>query len=126
MTDLERGRRVGELVDAALNREARDRTGFVAAACGSDRLDLGGLLTLLARSVAGDPRCWRVARVPTDQDEDGRWIAYQSDESGRTQVVVRPFPSVIDRRRQVSTDGGSEPKWSADGRGSSIDAAPPS
>jgi serine/threonine protein kinase/Tol biopolymer transport system component len=41
---------------------------------------------------------------------DGRWIAYQSNESGRVEVYVRPFlregPVA-----QVSTDGGSEPKW---------------
>ena len=57
----------------------------------SDRLDLGGLLTLLARSVAGESRCWRVVRVPTDQDEDARhlhrtWEAVQQD---RTRLINR-------------------------------------
>lgn len=57
----------------------------------SDRLDLGGLLTLLARFVAGDRRCWRVVRVPTDQEEDARqlprtWEAVQQD---RTRVINR-------------------------------------
>ncbi len=47
---------------------------------------------------------------------DGRWIAYQTDESGTTQIVVRPFPNVAAHRWQVSSDGGFEPKWSADGR----------
>ena len=47
---------------------------------------------------------------------NGRWIAYQTDESGTTQVVVRPFPNVAARRWQVSTDGGVDPKWSTDGR----------
>ena len=57
----------------------------------SDRLDLGGLLTLLARWVAGDRRCWRVVRVPLEQDEDARhlhrtWEAVQQD---RTRVINR-------------------------------------
>jgi Tol biopolymer transport system component len=47
---------------------------------------------------------------------NGRWIAYQTDESGTTQIAVRPFPNVAARRWQVSTDGGVDPKWSADGR----------
>ena len=46
---------------------------------------------------------------------DGRWIAYWSNESGRDEVYVRPFPrngGVI----QVSSGGGTEPVWSRDGR----------
>jgi len=40
---------------------------------------------------------------------DGRWLAYQSDESGEWQVYVRPFPDVNAGRWQVSTDGGQWP-----------------
>jgi serine/threonine-protein kinase len=46
---------------------------------------------------------------------DGRWLAYTSDESGRLEVYVRPFPDVDARRWQVSTDGGQFPKWAPDG-----------
>lgn len=46
---------------------------------------------------------------------DGHWMAYASDVSGSTQVYVREFPSG-QRRWQVSTDGGFEPKWRGDGR----------
>ncbi len=46
---------------------------------------------------------------------DGRWIAYQSDESGRTEVYVQPFPGT-GSKILVSTDGGAEPVWSGDGR----------
>ena len=42
---------------------------------------------------------------------DGRWIAYQSQESGRFEVYVRPFPGP-GGRWQVSTDGGINPVWS--------------
>lgn len=47
---------------------------------------------------------------------DGRWIAYQSDESGRLEIFVRPFPEVNKGRWQVSDGGGSTPLWSHDGR----------
>jgi transposase len=40
----------------------------------SDRLDLGGLLSLLARYVQGDRRVWRVVRVPTVTEEDARQL----------------------------------------------------
>lgn len=42
---------------------------------------------------------------------DGRWLAYRSDETGRSEVYVRPFPA-LGGRWQVSTDGGVLPTWS--------------
>jgi eukaryotic-like serine/threonine-protein kinase len=49
---------------------------------------------------------------------DGRWIAYQSNESGRSEVYVRPFrpESAGSGKWQISTDGGVEARWSRDGR----------
>ena len=47
---------------------------------------------------------------------DGRWLAYQSDESGQEQIYVRPFPKVNDGRWQVSTNGGRTPVWARSGR----------
>jgi serine/threonine-protein kinase len=47
---------------------------------------------------------------------DGRWIAYNSDESGRLEVSVRPFPNVESGHWQISTDGGSRPLWNRNGR----------
>lgn len=46
----------------------------------------------------------------------GRWIVYQSDESGRYQVYVRPFPDVEDDRWLISPDEGRTPVWSRDSR----------
>jgi len=46
---------------------------------------------------------------------DGRWIAYDSDESGRTEVYVRPFPAGSGTW-QVSTAGGGLPNWRRDGK----------
>jgi eukaryotic-like serine/threonine-protein kinase len=46
----------------------------------------------------------------------GQWLAYESNESGRQEVYVRPFPNVDGARRQVSTAGGRTPLWSRDGQ----------
>ncbi len=46
---------------------------------------------------------------------NGKWLAYQSDESGRYEIYVRPYPDVTASRVQVSTSGGSSARWSADG-----------
>ena len=47
---------------------------------------------------------------------DGRWLAYESDESGKFQIYVRPFPEVNSGLIQISTDGGTQPMWAHDGR----------
>jgi transposase len=57
----------------------------------TDKLDLAGLLNLLARYLAGDRRAWRVVRVPTVAEEDARqlhrsWEAVQKD---RTRLICR-------------------------------------
>ena len=46
---------------------------------------------------------------------DGRWLAYQSDESGQQEIYVRPFPDIDTGRWQVSTGGGSRPLWARSG-----------
>jgi len=46
---------------------------------------------------------------------DGRFLAYGSDESGRPEIYVRDYPG-LRGRWQISTAGGEEPQWSADGR----------
>ena len=50
-----------------------------------------------------------------DVSPDGRWVAYQSAESGRFQIYVDAFPGP-GPRYQVSTDGGGSPIWRGDGR----------
>ena len=42
---------------------------------------------------------------------DGRWLAYASDESGRREIYVQPYPG-LSGKWQISTDGGNEPQWS--------------
>jgi len=51
-----------------------------------------------------------------DVSPDGRFIAYQSNESGRLEVYVQPYPRLADGRWQVSLNGGSQPQWTLGGR----------
>jgi Tol biopolymer transport system component len=46
---------------------------------------------------------------------DGHYVAYQSDESGRFEIYVRPFPTG-DAKWIISTNGGIAPKWNSSGR----------
>jgi serine/threonine-protein kinase len=46
---------------------------------------------------------------------DGRWLAYTSDETGRPDVYVRPFPGVNESRTLISSNGGQQPIWASDG-----------
>ena len=46
----------------------------------------------------------------------GQWLAYGSNESGREEIYVRPFPDVESGRWQVSTGGGRTPLWSRNGQ----------
>jgi eukaryotic-like serine/threonine-protein kinase len=46
---------------------------------------------------------------------DGRWLAYISDESGRSEIYVQPYPGP-GGKWQISTEGGTEPAWNPNGR----------
>ena len=46
---------------------------------------------------------------------NGRWLAYTSNESGRNEIYVHPYPDVSTGKWQVSTEGGDSPLWSQDG-----------
>ena len=67
----------------------------------------------------GDP--WPLVATPASElggqlSRDGHWIAYHSNESGRFEVYVRPFPKVNDGKWTISTGGGQRAVWSRDGR----------
>jgi serine/threonine-protein kinase len=47
---------------------------------------------------------------------DGRWLVYESDETGRVEVFIRPFPDTDGAKVQVSSGGGSTPLWARNGR----------
>ena len=61
-----------------------------------------------------------VANTPAEEvlaqvSPDGRWVAFQTNESGRFEVVVQSFPDA-GGKWQVSTDGGVAPRWRTDGK----------
>jgi len=51
----------------------------------------------------------------TQVSPDGKWIAFNSDESGRWEVYVATFPAMTDKR-QISIDGGMQPRWKRDSK----------
>jgi Tol biopolymer transport system component len=68
----------------------------------------------------GDRRAFPYLATPAAEQggqfsPDGRWIAYWSDETGRDEVFLQDFPAK-GTKFQVSTGGGSEPRWRRDGR----------
>jgi hypothetical protein len=70
--------------------------------------------------LSGERRPRDFVAGPFDEDEgsfspDGRRVAYVSDESGRKEVFVASFPDPSQRIR-VSSEGGTQPRWSRDGR----------
>ncbi len=78
----------------------------------------GDIWTLSLEGVEGDPEPF--VQSPFDERDavfspDGRWLAYTSDENGRSEVYVRPYPGP-GPARLVSTDGGVHPVWSRDGQ----------
>ena len=69
------------------------------------------------------PNATPTSLIATEHDElnaaisaDGKWIAYESDVTGRTEVYVRPFPDVNAGQDLISIDGGQEPVFSPTGR----------
>ncbi len=76
---------------------------------------------IMARRLSGDTTVRALIATPAAEvsptiSPDGRWLAYTSDEGGRAEIFVRPFPNVDDGKWQVSRSGGTEPLWSPDGR----------
>jgi Tol biopolymer transport system component len=71
-------------------------------------------------SLQGDRKPAPYLRTPFDEytaaiSPDGRWLAYDSNETGRTEIYVRSFPEPREKHR-VSVSGGTAAQWSQDGR----------
>ena len=69
----------------------------------------------------GERRITPLIQTPFDErnaviSPDGKWLGFQSNESGTDEVYVRPFPDVESGRWQVSTTGGFHPAWAPNGR----------
>jgi Tol biopolymer transport system component len=75
---------------------------------------------IYALSLEGDPQPHPVVKTSGYDgggqfSPDGRWMAYASNESGQFEVYLRPYPGP-DRKKQVSTQGGTHPMWNRNGK----------
>lgn len=85
-----------------------------ASGVGADGIDLWVL------PLTGGQRPFPYATGPGDQQQgqfspDGRYVAYASNETGRPEIYIAPFPWT-GAKWQVSTDGGGVPRWRHDGK----------
>lgn len=87
---------------------------YVQAAAGATKISIWAL------PLDGNGEPFVVVDTPFVNDEpqlspDGQWLAYTSNDSGRFEVFVQPFGR-DGNRQQISSDGGGQPKWCANGR----------
>ena len=81
---------------------------------------IGNSFDLWAFPLFGDRKSFPLVQTPFIETNgvfspDGRWFAYQSGESGQTQVYVQPFPTT-GSKFQISSSGGVNPIWRPDGK----------
>jgi eukaryotic-like serine/threonine-protein kinase len=82
-------------------------------------LDPTTKLDIYLMGLAGDHRPQPFLQSPANESApsfspDGKWLAYESDQNGRGEIFVTPFPGG-GAQYQVSTNGGERPVWSRDG-----------
>jgi serine/threonine protein kinase len=70
--------------------------------------------------VSGDKKPFPFLKSSFEEREgqfspDGKWIAYQSNESGRSEIYVQPFPGP-GGKFQISANGGAQPRWNKNGK----------
>jgi eukaryotic-like serine/threonine-protein kinase len=73
--------------------------------------------------VSGDKKPFPFLKTSTREERgefgqfsfDGKWIAYQSYESGRPEIYVQPFPGP-GGKSQISSNGGAQPRWNKNGK----------
>jgi hypothetical protein len=92
---------------------SRDGTTLVIASRGEQNWDLWAVR--LSDRKPFVLRKTRFSEINGTLSPDGRFLAFQSNESGRTEIYVQEFPEARSKW-QVSTDGGREPAWRRDGR----------
>lgn len=85
------------------------------------RRDVVRSTLLSASGRAGSDSIEVILDTPADErngtvSPDGRFLAYEADESGRYEIYVRPYPNLGSGRWQVSVRGGSRPAWTNGGR----------
>ena len=122
------------LVEKPISGGAGDEKILVSSGQGLVPLDWSADGRFLLFSMSEEKTGWDIWAVPLTSEgkafpvvqsqsneelgqlsHDGRWIAYQSNESGRTEVYVQPFQGT-GAKLAVSTGGGIAPRWRRDGR----------
>ena len=73
-----------------------------------------------AMSLTGDRKPFPVVATSFEERDpvfspDGRWIAYQSDETGRFEIYAQPFPGPS-AKLSISNNGGTQPRWGRNGK----------
>jgi Tol biopolymer transport system component len=111
----------GSALPATLKPAGRQRIQSAAVSPDGQWLVYGLGLNLYMARISGDTVPREIAATQAIElspavSPDGRWIAYTSDELGRFEVYVRPFPETQTTRWLVSNRGGSLPRWSRGGK----------
>jgi serine/threonine-protein kinase len=106
----------GHVAEAILNR---DETAWILRVGGSNVAGSDRIRDLLGMQL-GDTVLYPLASELYDEkaaalSPDGQWLAYESTETGRDEIYVRPYPNVNDGKWQVSTQGGINPVWARNG-----------
>ncbi len=75
---------------------------------------------LWALPTFGDKKPFVFLKTPFNERDgqfspDGRWVTYQSDESGRSEIYAQPFPGP-GGKFQISAGGGAQPRWNRNGK----------
>jgi len=78
-------------------------------------------LVLMVMTLDGTRRVERLLSTESTErnavvSPDGRWLAYESNSSGRFEIYVRPFPNVSAGQWLISTAGGTRPLWAPSGQ----------
>ncbi|MBK5295390.1 MAG: serine/threonine-protein kinase [Acidobacteriia bacterium] len=85
------------------------------------KADIWVLPLTSAPPAGGDtkPRLWLQTEFNESHGQfssDGRYIAYESNETGTYEIYVRPFPNAASGKWQISSGGGAQPRWRRDGK----------
>jgi serine/threonine-protein kinase len=105
----------GSIYEAAVSRDGR----WLVARAGG-QIGQAGARDIGIMRLGVDTALTPLLATQYDESEialspDGRWLAYVSDETGRPEVFLRPFPEADEAKFQVSLNGAQSPLWSRDG-----------
>jgi serine/threonine-protein kinase len=106
----------GDIYEAAVSRDGR----WLVARAGG-QIGQAGARDIGVMRLGVDTALTPLLATKYDESEialspDGGWLAYVSDETGRPEVFLRPFPEVDEAKFQVSLNGAQSPLWSRDGK----------